>query len=63
LTPRFVIDALGPFDLDPCPPKERPWDTARRHFTEADDGLSRPWKGRVWLNPPYGPQTRLSILW
>ena len=61
LTPRFVIDALGPFDLDPCSPKERPWNTARRHFTEADDGLSRPWKGRVWLNPPYGPQTSIWL--
>ena len=24
------------------------------HFTREDDGLSRPWSGRVYLNPPYG---------
>jgi DNA modification methylase len=59
LTPRFILDALGPFDLDPCAPINRPWDTARRHFTVAQGGLSRRWAGRVWLNPPYGPETQL----
>jgi DNA modification methylase len=61
MTPRFILDALGPFDLDPCAPLHRPWDTARRHFTVAQDGLSRRWTGRVWLNPPYGPETHLWI--
>ena len=58
LTPRFILDALGPFDLDPCAPENRPWDTARRHYTIAQDGLSRRWSGRVFLNPPYGPETQ-----
>jgi hypothetical protein len=49
------VRALGPFDLDPCSPVNRPWDTAARHFTVEDDGLKREWVGRVWLNPPYGP--------
>lgn len=30
-----------------------PWKTARRRYTEQDDGLFLPWFGRVWLNPPY----------
>ncbi|MEQ9131149.1 MAG: DNA N-6-adenine-methyltransferase [Salinisphaeraceae bacterium] len=57
LTPPYVLDALGPFDLDPCAPVRRPWDMAAEHYTILDDGLSRPWRGRVWLNPPYGDKT------
>lgn len=54
VTPREIIAALGRFDLDPCSPGDRrPWDTARTHFAIEDDGLTAPWAGRVWLNPPY----------
>jgi len=54
LTPPEIIKALGKFDLDPCAPIIRPWDTARHHFTIENDGLSCLWYGRVWCNPPYG---------
>jgi hypothetical protein len=57
LTPPEIIEALGPFDLDPCAPINRPWDTAKHHYTVEDDGLTMPWKGRVWCNPPYGRET------
>lgn len=57
LTPPEIIKALGPFDLDPCAPIHRPWPTAAVHFTIEDDGLLLPWRGFVWLNPPYGPHT------
>lgn len=56
-TPRHILDAvvaaMGAIDLDPCaePAKSVP---ASRHYTEADDGLGRPWTGRVYMNPPYG---------
>jgi hypothetical protein len=56
-TPPSVFDRLGvTFDLDPCSPGKNvvPWIPAKCHLTRKDDGLSRPWKGRVWLNPPYG---------
>jgi DNA N-6-adenine-methyltransferase (Dam) len=56
LTPPEIIKALGDFDLDPCSPVDRPWPTARKHFTVQDDGLSQEWRGRVWCNPPYGLQ-------
>jgi hypothetical protein len=54
LTPRWILDALGHFDLDPCCPSDMPWKTAEVMFTEEDDGLAKPWCGKVWLNPPYG---------
>lgn len=54
LTPPYIIQELAPFDLDPCAPIVRPWPTATRHYTIENDGLKRPWFGRVWLNPPYG---------
>ena len=57
LTPQNILNALGPFDLDPCAPVSRPWPMAARHYTVADDGLSKPWAGRIWLNPPYGTHT------
>lgn len=53
LTPPEIIHSLGEFDLDPCSPINRPWDTAKKHYTEIDNGLIQPWDGRVWLNPPY----------
>jgi hypothetical protein len=56
LTPPDILEALGPFDLDPCAaPQPRPWPTARNHYVAEDDGLTQPWEGFVWLNPPYGP--------
>jgi hypothetical protein len=54
LTPPEIIRSLGLFDLDPCSPINRPWDTAKHHFTIEDHGLLQEWFGRVWLNPPYG---------
>ena len=57
LTPPEIIDALGgpdSFDLDPCAPINRPWPMAKEHYTIADNGLLKPWHGRVWFNPPYG---------
>lgn len=53
LTPPSLLNKLGSFDLDPCAPVHRPWDIAKNHYTEEDDGLSRPWEGRVFCNPPY----------
>ena len=54
LTPPHVLDALGPFDLDPCAAPG--WRTAERHIVLPDDGLAAEWRGRVWLNPPYGAE-------
>lgn len=62
LTPPNIIKALGDFDLDPCSPINRPWDTAKNHFTIEDDGLSKNWDyQRVWCNPPYGLEAKLWL--
>ena len=57
LTPPEILKALGPFDLDPCCPVDMPWKTAREMIAYPNDGLAINWRGRVWLNPPYGPET------
>lgn len=57
LTPPEIIAALGgpgSFDFDPCSPIKRPWETAKEHYTIADNGLLKSWRGRGWFNPPYG---------
>lgn len=58
-TPAALLATLhsvfGKFDLDPCAPrKTRTRVGACMHFVEADDGLSLPWFGVVFVNPPYG---------
>lgn len=51
ITPKWIIDALGPFDLDPCASQTQPWPCAQDSWKE--DGLLFDWFGRVWLNPPF----------
>lgn len=50
-TPIEIIRALGEFDLDPACGPRCPNRTAKRMYRV--HGLDLPWKGRVWLNPPY----------
>lgn len=54
LTPPHIIEDLGPFDFDPC--GYPGWPTADTVSHLPVDGLSIPWVGRVWLNPPYGAE-------
>lgn len=59
-TPPSLFTTLGlDFDLDPCAPAwpAAAWIPATRRYSLPVDGLSQPWEGRVWLNPPYAGET------
>lgn len=48
----LAVKVLNGIDLDPCAdPKKRV--PALNHFTKKDNGLDKPWKGKVFLNPPF----------
>lgn len=50
-----TLDSEFHFDLDPCADDMN--HKTPLYFTEADDGLSKSWKGhRVFCNPPYGKE-------
>ncbi|MDP2739214.1 MAG: DNA N-6-adenine-methyltransferase [Pseudorhodobacter sp.] len=55
-TPKWIFDRLGlTFSLDVCGPVDRTHVAVpcERYYTETDDGLSSPWNGTIWCNPPY----------
>jgi len=64
-TPRWVFDAMGlRFDLDVAAPVGGPLHVpADRYYTAADDGLTQPWDGLVWCNPPYSAMKDWAPRW
>jgi phage N-6-adenine-methyltransferase len=57
-TPAEYISAarnvMGVIDLDPASSdKANAVIQAAEYYTIDDDGLSKAWHGRIWLNPPY----------
>ena len=54
-TPAWIFETLDiEFDIDvAAPPGGVPWIPAKQFYTKADDGLSQPWEGKVWMNPPF----------
>lgn len=55
-TPQWLFDVLnkecGPFNLDAAATKKNA--KCKKFFTKADDGLAQDWKGKTFVNPPYG---------
>lgn len=60
-TPKKIVKSLGEFDLDPCANAKEPKRLAKNGYTIFQDGLSKKWFGRIWLNPPYGKECRIWI--
>ena len=60
-TPLYIIDALGPFHLDPCAAPFFTNRCAMIGYAGVNDGLSLPWFGRVFCNPPYGRHSRIWL--
>lgn len=60
-TPPIIFESLGlEFDLDPCSPGVgKSFVPAKRYYTIDDDGLTSPWEGTVFVNPPYGSETQV----
>jgi hypothetical protein len=58
-TPAWIFDALGEqFDLDPASPQLGVSQVPTLAvWTRDDDGLTRPWHGFVWCNPPFSNAT------
>jgi hypothetical protein len=55
-------DVLGAIDLDPASSAEANGTVnAAAYYDVHADGLSQPWHGRVWMNPPYGGQAGLFV--
>lgn len=58
-TPPDLFDKLarnfGPFDLDPCGAAGNyVSESCGTYYHSASSGLVHPWRGRVFMNPPYG---------
>ena len=64
-TPAWVFNGLGlTFDLDVAAPIGGvSWVPALRSMSESDDGLTSPWHGTVWCNPPYSAPTAWCRKW
>lgn len=59
-TPGYVMDAFQEvFDLDVASPPEGPKHVACRDWI-SENALETPWRGFVWMNPPYGRRNGLT---
>ncbi len=65
-TPSPIIDAarrvLGAIDTDPASnPEGNEYICAKTIYTVEDNGLTKPWHGNVWCNPPFAPGDTVKL--
>lgn len=61
-TPQDFFDKLNEefrFTLDVCADPDNA--KCEQFYTKEQDGLSQPWTGVCWCNPPYGRETGLWV--
>lgn len=59
---KAVYNTLLKIDLDPCSNPGYPNIEASHHYTKIDDGLTKIWRGNVFMNPPYGSHIKKWVL-
>lgn len=52
-TPKYITDALGVFDLDPCAGEHTKIAILNLWDGRGENGLTEKWHGFVWCNPPF----------
>jgi hypothetical protein len=52
-TPKYITDALGSFDLDPCAGEHTNIGKVNLWDGRGENGLTAEWSGFVWCNPPF----------
>jgi hypothetical protein len=66
-TPQWLADEIlefydGEIDLDPSADSNRTKRLpANRHYTFEDNGLTSPWYGKIYCNPPYSNSRSTKI--
>jgi ParB family chromosome partitioning protein len=56
----FAIEVMGAIDLDPASCEDANRIIGAKEYYSTNGEL-KSWHGRIWLNPPYGKQTKLFI--
>ena len=52
-TPEWVLNEIGPFDLDPCAGENTTHGKVNWWIGRGENGLEREWRGHWFCNPPF----------
>jgi hypothetical protein len=60
MTPEWIYSELGVIDLDPCAGTNTSIGKTNYSLESGDDGLTLPWSGFVYCNPPFSQKEAWS---